>query len=142
MMKHDPILGIGRGNFRSYTSKLIAHNSAIEIGGETGIVGLTLWYTLIYISFKAPLLLWKEPAFISDSNVGFGLILALVGYIVSAMFVTLEYETFYFLLALCAALSRQRPAARLLEKHEIVWILTGVGAFLVFLQIFAVSYLV
>lgn len=142
MMKHDPILGIGRGNFRSYTSKLIAHNSAIEIGGETGIVGLTLWCTLLYISFKAPLFLWREPASISDSNVGFGLTLALIGYIVSAMFVTLEYETLYFLLALCAALSRQRPTARIIEKHEILWIFTGIGAFLVFLQIFVVAYLV
>ena len=103
---------------------------------------MALWCTLIYVSFKAVLLLWQEQATISDSNVGFGLILALIGYIVSAMFVTLEYETFYLLLALCAALSRQRPAVRLLEKHEIMWILAGIGAFLVFLQIFVVAYLV
>lgn len=140
MMKHDPILGIGRGNFRSYTSSLIAHNSAIEISGETGIVGLMLWCTLIYVSFKAPLVLWRKPAFISDSNVGFGLILALIGYIVSAMFVTLEYETFYFLLALCAALSRQRAEAQFLEKYEIIWILASVGSFLIFLQLFVITY--
>lgn len=142
MMKQDPILGIGRGNFLSYTSKLIAHNSAIEIGGETGIVGLTLWCVLIYVSFKAPLLLWQEPALESDSNVGLGLILALIGYIVSAMFVTLEYETLYFILALCAVLSRQRAAAQFIGKHEIVWILAGIGGFLLFLQVFVVFYLV
>lgn len=140
MMKYNPVFGIGRGNFRNYTSKLIAHNSAIELGGEMGVIGLTLWCTLIYVSLKAPLLLWQEQSSVSDSNVGFGLVLALIGYVVSTMFVTLEYETFYLLLALCAALSRYLPAAQHLEKSEIVMILAGIGAFIVFMQIFVIVY--
>ena len=50
MVSQNPVFGIGRGRFQSYTGKLIAHNSAIEIMGETGVVGLFLWMGMIYFS--------------------------------------------------------------------------------------------
>jgi O-antigen ligase len=52
MVQQNPLFGIGKGNFLRYTSKLIAHNSAIEIMGETGIPGLFLWLGIIYMAFK------------------------------------------------------------------------------------------
>ena len=53
MIKQNPVFGIGRGNFKSYTSKLIAHSSPIEIMGETGLPGFLAWIGLIYFSFKS-----------------------------------------------------------------------------------------
>lgn len=140
MMKEDPILGIGRGNFRVYTGRLIAHNSAIEIGGETGLIGLMLWGTLIYVCIRSAVTAWRESTAPSDSNVGFGLMLALVGYLVSAMFVTLEYETWYFLLALCAVLSRHQSNVRL-TKREMAMVAVTTGSFVVFLQFFVIAYM-
>jgi len=140
MMKEDPLLGIGRGNFRVYTGRLIAHNSAIEIGGETGLIGLMLWGTLIYVCLRAAVTAWRESTAPSDSNVGFGLMLALLGYLVSAMFVTLEYETWYFLLALCAVLRRHQPDARL-TKREMTMVAVITGSFVVFLQFFVMAYM-
>lgn len=106
MVQQNPIAGIGRGNFVSYTGRLIAHNSAIEIMGEMGIVGFFFWCAVIYLAFKS---IYRYRADTEDPVkkayiVGLGL--SLVGYIISSMFVTLEYETFYFLLALCASTGR------------------------------------
>lgn len=107
MLQQNPVFGIGRGNFKRYTSKLIAHNSAIEIMGELGLVGIFLWAGVIYLAFKNIFVVSSaatmENARLLSLNQALGL--AIVGMLVSSMFVTLEYETLYFLLALPAALA-------------------------------------
>jgi len=141
MMKQDPVLGIGRGNFQRYTGKLIAHNSAVEIGGETGLVGLFLYFGLIYFSFKSALHArahFTEP---QDKDFALAAALALVGYVVSMMFVTLEYETFYLLLAMCAALGRCVPEPLVPTKRDFRNIGIAVLLFLVFVQIFVIGYM-
>lgn len=140
MIKENPARGIGRGNFREYTGRLIAHNSAIEIGGETGLVGLMLWGTLIFVCMRAAVMARSRASTPAEANVGFGLLLALVGYLVSAMFVTLEYETWYFLLALCAVVMRDQPEAHL-TKRDIALVGGVTAAFVIFLQVFVVAYM-
>jgi len=105
MLQQNPVFGIGRGNFKRYTSRLIAHNSAIEIMGELGLVGFFFWSGIIYMAFKNIFIVAKstDDARLLSLNQAVGL--SIVGMLVSAMFVTLEYETFYFLLALPAALA-------------------------------------
>ena len=102
MVQTNPVFGIGKGNYRNYTSMLIAHNSAIEIMGETGIPGLYLWFSLIYLAVKGLFLYRVGPYNEVDKAYATALALIMVGYIVSSMFVTLEYETLYMLLGLCA----------------------------------------
>jgi len=141
MMKHNPVFGIGRGNFKAYTAKLIAHNSAVEIGGETGIVGLFLYVGLIYFCAKSALharAQFTEPA---DKDFGLAAALALLGYVISAMFVTLEYETFYLVLAMCAALGRCVPQPMEVTRRDFKIIGISVFAFLVIMQIFVIGYL-
>lgn len=103
MVQQNPLLGIGRGNFANYTGRLIAHNSAVEIMGESGIVGLFLWVGVLYCGFKCLRHSIRETEDDHDRAYARSLVLCLTGYLVSAMFVTLEYETLYFLLALAAA---------------------------------------
>lgn len=102
MVQQNPVFGIGKGNFAIYTGRLIAHNSSIEVMGETGLPGFFFWIALIYVSLKS---LFRSYAATEDErerSIILGLGIAIAGYIVSSMFVTLEYETFYFLLGLCA----------------------------------------
>jgi O-antigen ligase len=103
MVQQNPLFGIGKGNFLRYTGKLIAHNSAIEIMGETGIPGLFLWLGIIYMAFKNLYAAHRETEdpVLRSSVAALGLSIA--GYLLSSMFVTLEYETFYFLLGFAAA---------------------------------------
>ena len=105
MVTNNPIFGIGKGNYRVYTGRLIAHSSPIEIMGETGVIGLFLWVSLIYLAVKGLFLYRAGPYNDADKAYATALALIIFGYVLSAMFVTLEYETFYFLIGLCAVVA-------------------------------------
>jgi O-antigen ligase len=141
MMKQNPLFGIGRGNFKAYTAKLIAHNSAVEIGGETGVVGLFLYIGLIYFCVKSALHARRHFTEPRDKDFALAAALALLGYVISMMFVTLEYETFYLLLAMCAALGRCVPEPIEATKRDFKVIGISTLAFLIFVQIFVIAFL-
>lgn len=141
MVTSNPGLGIGKGNFKHYTGSLIAHNSVIEVMGETGFVGLFLWIGLIYMGMKK--LLFFQLQVTTDpidrasvSAVG----LSIVGYLVSAMFVTLEYETFYMLLAMSSVAGRGLPRPVRFEIRDAFVISALMGLFFVFLKFFVMMY--
>jgi len=128
MVVQNPVFGIGRGNFASYTSKLIAHSSSIEIMGETGIIGFFAWVGLLYMTLKNIFLYMKQESPSSNSLLAKGLFLAIAGYVVSSMFVTLEYETYYILLALGGVLGRGlKEPSRLTIRDIIIIGLACVG---------------
>ena len=109
MVRENPLFGIGRGNYGHYTRSLIAHNSAIENMGELGLPGLFFWIGIFYIAFRNLFAFTKtatEPIHSSLSN---AVILCLVGYLISSMFVTLEYETMFFIFAMAAVIGKSIP---------------------------------
>lgn len=101
MLTNHPIVGVGRGNFVQHTRTIIAHNSGVEILAETGIIGMFLWVSLIVATLRCGYLRFVDCESPLGKHVLAATILAVIGYIVSSLFVTLEYETFYMLLALC-----------------------------------------
>ncbi len=102
MVENNPLFGIGRGNFARYTGKLIAHNSGIEVMGETGLVGLFLWIGASYMGFRTLLVRSRQTTDPRERELLLAVGLCLVGYLVSSLFVTLEYETMYFIWGLMA----------------------------------------
>ena len=141
MVKDSPVFGIGRGNFRQFTHRLIAHNSAIEIMGETGLVGLFLWSAIGYLTF-ASLIAWRAHATDpSDRRFSTGLILALMGYLISSMFVTLEYITYYALVAVSASAARGAGFEWQLRPRDVARIVGGIIVWLVALQLFVIRYM-
>jgi O-antigen ligase len=125
MVQQKPLFGIGKGRFLSYTGKLIAHNSPIEIMGETGLPGLFFWIGLIYVGMKNVVLYARETEDGGSRSYAIALGLSVVGYIISAMFVTLEYETLYFLLGLCASVGFRLKEPAPFTRREF-WILSCV----------------
>jgi O-antigen ligase len=140
MASHNPLLGIGRGNFRGYTSELVAHNSAIEIMGEMGFVGLMLWVALIYVCAKGVWLAYRTAPNQATRSLMAAVLIALGGYVVSAMFVTLEYETFYLLLALTAAAGLAAGQKLMLTRKDAQYILGIVVVWFVVLKGFVMAY--
>jgi O-antigen ligase len=132
MIKENPVFGIGRGNFKSYTGKLIAHSSPIEIAGETGLPGFLAWIGLIFFSFKSLLLYMKSATEKNDKLLSQALVISIGGYILSSLFVTLEFETFYMLLGLARTSVNGKITEGLFHKRDlkligliaIVWIVT------------------
>lgn len=102
MVRENPLFGIGRGNYGHYTRSLIAHNSAIENMGELGFPGLFFWIAIFYTAFRYLFLYAKSATEPINESLANATILCLVGYLISSMFVTLEYETMYFVFALAA----------------------------------------
>lgn len=140
MVQYNPLFGIGKGNFRNYTGKLIAHNSSIEIMGETGLPGLFFWIGLLYMALKNVVYYVRECENERDRAYATALGLSVVGYIVSSMFVTLEYETLYFLLGLCAAVGfRLRQPNLFTERDFWVIAMTTVG-WAILVKVFVMLY--
>jgi hypothetical protein len=140
MIEQNPVFGIGRGNFARYTGRLIAHNSAIEIMGETGVPGTFAWVGMIYMAYKNLFAVRRELQDKVMRSYVDALGLAIAGYLGSAMFVTLEYETFYMLLALAAAAGaslKERPRF----THRDLAILGGaIFAFFIGVKVFVLVY--
>jgi len=141
MVKDSPVFGIGRGNFRQFTHRLIAHNSAIEIMGETGLVGVFLWGAISYLTFGS-LIRWRQHA-VDDEQRRFAtaLILGLVGYWISSMFVTLEYITFYLLIAVSNAAARDAGWEWQFTPRDAIKLVIGIAGWLLALQIFVIRYM-
>lgn len=146
MVTQNPVFGIGKGRFQSYTGKLIAHNSAIEIMGETGAVGLFAWIGLIYFSLanlyhfilQVP---EDERGIKTDGKIlAKGLFIAIVGYLISAMFVSLEFETFYMLLGLCTIFDRQVKQRLKINPTHIRNIILITLTWLIVIKIFTVLF--
>ena len=127
MVQQNPVFGIGKGNFLRYTSRLIAHNSAVEIMGETGLPGLFFWLGIIYMGFKTLAAVYRESQDAIDRSCILALGLSVAGHIISSMFVTLEYETFYFHLALTAAAGNSLSVKPSFTNRDF-WILCSIVA--------------
>lgn len=136
MVLQNPVFGIGKGNFQGYTGMLIAHNSSIEIMGETGLVGLFFWAGLIYLSLKNVITYVSGETNEVNKSYATALGLSVTGYLISSMFVTLEYETLYFLLGLCATTGRQLPEGVLFERRDFAIVSALCLGWVVFLKSF------
>jgi len=71
--------------------------------------------------------------------------ISICGYVVSSMFVTLEYETFYFLFAICAIVGKNlkedmRFSQREISQREIIFIGMGCIGWFVFIKFFVGAY--
>lgn len=140
MVQQNPVFGIGKGNFASYTGTLIAHNSAIEIMGELGIPGLFFWIGITYMAFKSLSVIiktGKDPGFNSLMT---AVAITLIGYIVSSMFVTLEYETLYFILALPRSVIRYKKINLEFTTKDLQFIMAIMLGFYLALKVFVILY--
>jgi O-antigen ligase len=105
MVKYNPVLGIGKSRFSSYTGSLIAHNTFIQNMGETGLVGLSIWIALVYTSIKSVRAVlaaadFLAPPIVSISRATF---LSLVGYLAASFFISTDFEPLYVLMGMCLA---------------------------------------
>jgi O-antigen ligase len=134
MAQYYPIFGIGKGNYAEYTGRLIAHNSGLEILGETGFPGLIMWIGMLYMAYRNIFAArggTEDPYARSYLT---ALALSIAGYLISSLFVTLEYETQYYLLALAAAAGRHAPSPPTFERRDLLLVLGMAALFFVVIK--------
>ncbi|MEP7155923.1 MAG: O-antigen ligase family protein [Betaproteobacteria bacterium] len=140
MLASNPVTGVGRGNFIEHTRTIIAHNSGVEIMAETGLIGLFLWVSIITSCLRAAYLRHQACQLQAERDIVSGIILSVVGYIISSFFVTLEYETFYLLLALCVGTIDAQSTKHLYRKRELIMCCAIVFVFVAAIKIVAMLY--
>lgn len=140
MARYNPVFGVGRGHFADYTGSLIAHNSAIELIAELGLPGILLWSAAIFMALKTVLVFVQNSPDERDRTYAHALGISLVGYLVSAMFITLEYEALYFLLGMTAALGHQIEPSVRFSRRDAAIVVALVGAFFICVRLFVSLY--
>jgi O-antigen ligase len=101
MAKH-PLLGIGPGNFPSYTeSWRVVHNTYTELGAEAGLPGVLLYVLLLALTMRKIKRVRKLPGYQSSEDIRLwtsALWAAMAAYVSGAMFASTEYNLFpYFM---------------------------------------------
>lgn len=143
MIEQNPLFGIGLGNYRDYTGFLIAHNSAIELMGELGLPGFISWLGMIFVCLKVLYeVTQQQKSNEQEKAFARALAVALVGYLVSAMFVTLEYETYYILMALCMVMGHVQGVQVEFTSRNWRWLLMFVAVWYVSLKAFVTVYVI
>jgi O-antigen ligase len=125
----QPVLGVGAGNFpyvaSAYSARVVqmeldregsgvAHNMFLSVGSELGLVGLTLFLTILLLTLRRAL------GFVQHgSALGTGLFLGLVTFMIAGMTLTWEYQKIgYFLYGSVLALQLQRQISQRLSQRE------------------------
>jgi O-antigen ligase len=164
MFRGHPLFGVGPDMYTDY-NPLTAHNSFVLILAETGIIGYTLWLAFVIYGFRmmwagsrrteALLYADEEGVVDGDANVdaeamdfealdaridegraiAMTLMLSLIGFFVSAFFLSRSYLIILYLLAALvvahyADIQRDDPDLPqfALGKDAILWPVVGVGS--------------
>ena len=105
LFMEKPILGIGKGQFRSEHGE-VAHNNFVENMTDMGLIGLFLFIGIIYLSFKGLYIVYgilmKTKKNIKMLSLARCLLVSLVAYNVSTFFVTMEHDIMFLWWGLCA----------------------------------------
>ncbi|TDI98455.1 MAG: hypothetical protein E2O76_07965 [Caldithrix sp.] len=115
MFFDHPLFGVGVGNFlthsKIYTNTLIhrvAHNSYLEVAAETGILGITFFLALLFMTLKKLRTCWKYLESINSKYYYYplGIMIGLIGFMVHALFLSEQYNVSLFIVfALSAIIS-------------------------------------
>lgn len=101
MLKTAPLFGVG---YKMFTNQypLTAHNSYVLVMAEEGLMGLIIWITLIYTSFKGLAVLKKKNQ--GTVNYISGIEASLFGFLCAVFFLSRAYQLIlYVMLALAAS---------------------------------------
>jgi hypothetical protein len=108
MLAH-PIVGVGPGNFGSYSGTWrVAHNSYTELGAEAGIPALILFLLILGKSVLNLKRVEKSEAYKTNKEIQVftgALLASFAAYLLGAMFADTQYELFpYFMVSYTTAL--------------------------------------
>ncbi len=147
MFKSNPVYGVGYEQFTQH-HHLTAHNSYLLALSELGLVGLTLFMMILYLSFKIPVQALRRYPAHGEAAVArvwsLALLASLCGVAVGSFFLSFTYHQVLWIYlgmsgALYASIRRHDPSftirTSLLEKSLLV---AGCVAFPVLLRVFLI----
>lgn len=108
MIKEHPALGVGYFNFRLYFERYypedvilrrsqLPHNIFIQVGTDTGIIGLLIFFLIIVVALRKGRNFHAEGCENKQKGIGDFANLALIGFVVAGQFVTVTYYPFLWI---------------------------------------------
>ncbi|MEP1216130.1 MAG: O-antigen ligase family protein [Marinobacter sp.] len=108
MIKEHPVLGVGYFNFVPYFSRYYAddillhraelpHNIIIQVGTDTGVIGLAIFLALLLIAFRKAQRFRAVGCENNQKLIGACANLSLIGFFVAGQFVTVTYYPFLWI---------------------------------------------
>jgi putative inorganic carbon (HCO3(-)) transporter len=132
-----PVLGVGPGQYSKYYSvdyqldpdialryipnSRRAHTLYFEMGAETGVIGLTIFMTIVLLIMYR---LWQARRLWIHShpdvaNMATALLLSIIGYLGTAIFLHLSYQRYYWLLLALGGAATQIFEPKVLETAQL-----------------------
>jgi hypothetical protein len=114
LWRSTPIWGVGKGLFTEYHF-LTAHNAYVLAPAETGIVGMWLWTSIVYLSVKIPAMVLRRASQAAAGTVSaiapvaktwaLAMLAAMIGMVVGIFFLSFCYHyVLWIYFGLCGAL--------------------------------------
>ena len=106
MTRSNPVFGIGKGQFAKHAG-LIAHNNFISSMAETGLPGLFVYCSIVYLTLKSMYSVYKNTASVARTSeyhyLSRVVFITLAGFYIATFFVVMELELLYLLWGICVA---------------------------------------
>jgi len=110
MLIHNPVFGVGKGNFMDY-HELVAHNSYIHVAGEMGVPGYSLWGGMIVLTMLAAYRIHKEFSTWDDADISHetqtqytaelkmnqAMFYSMIGFMITAFFLSRQFTLLLFI---------------------------------------------
>jgi O-antigen ligase len=123
MVKHNPLIGIGAGHWLHYHS-LLAHNSYVQVMGESGFLGLLSWISMLYIFGKGLLTAWRQAEDAVVKRVAVGLAAALCGLLAAGYFLTTtQFDLYYIIFGMATSLLMSQKILETMNSRD--WLNVG-----------------
>lgn len=130
MIQNNPVLGVGYFNFAPYFERYypedvllrtaeLPHNIFIQIGTDTGLIGLSLYLLMIYFAYRLGAGFRSESSGTYEVLIGRCANVSLLGFLVAGQFVTVAYYPFFWIhLALVVSLSNSFGSSQKFAKNK------------------------
>lgn len=104
LLKSHPVFGIGYENFMAFNGGVAAHSATIQVLTELGLIGYTVWLALLYSSISGLVTFEKRRPFSPYRKYAGILQLSFIGFIGSALFLSMAYSPALYILVALATL--------------------------------------
>ena len=122
MIKEHPLFGIGKGEWLNYHRRL-AHNTFVQMMGETGLVGLFFWLAMLYLMFRTLVQTLKKLEDPQQQSLVTGILVATCGFLIVSWFITTtQFDWTYIFAGLTAATAVANNVRTALSWKDVRWI--------------------
>lgn len=138
---HNPLFGVGYGNFKEYSYRLQGHNVFVQNMGEMGLIGLFAWVGMFYSFIKSWLTLKPTITDPREKSLFNAIFISLVGFLSSGFFLTLAKSDIPIILfALITIFIFQKKKDVIFTKKDIrnivIIVITGIIAIYLIIQVY------